>query len=422
MSEQKTREERRSALDDFAASMPQSSGELIPAQSQQPMQLFPTLPPVGERDERKVLQKVKALAAAAGEDWYYRYPVKNKRTGKTDWIEGPSIKLANDLARLYGNCDVDCRYIDLGNAFAFYARFTDRETGFSLTRPFQQRKSAAKIGGADDERREDMALQIGTSKAERNVVVNALQTFADFAFEEAKGALVDRIGRDLDRWRSTTIERVKGRVEIERVEAVIGRKAGDWLAPDIARVIAMMKAVADGMAALNETFPPLSVEEGEVVEEPGAALDRFAGADSEASPTPEKTGEPRQEAGGADDDGPAPPADDNRAGDMVDGEPGVGLPEQAVHQVAGAEGPVNPVAPKASAALLTEAIDKLIRLASDKAMSADERLEALTNAQTHWADRIGEDAARRIVTSAAGVARGDMEPADAKRLLRAMVP
>ena len=34
-----------------------------------------------------------------------------QKKGTTDYIEGPSIKMANDLARLYGNCDVDCRAI-----------------------------------------------------------------------------------------------------------------------------------------------------------------------------------------------------------------------------------------------------------------------------------------------------------------------
>src|SRR5262252_10418908 len=47
------------------------------------------------RDENKVLQKLSALAAAAGTDWFYRFPVKNNQTGQSDWIEGPSIKLAN---------------------------------------------------------------------------------------------------------------------------------------------------------------------------------------------------------------------------------------------------------------------------------------------------------------------------------------
>lgn len=220
------------------------------------------------RDEARVLQKLKTLAAAAGSDWFYRYPVKNRRENRTDWIEGASIKLANDVARIYGNCDVDTRVIDLGDNWLIYARFTDFETGYSLTRPFQQRKSQKAIQ-TDNDRQLDIAFQIGVSKAIRNVVVNALQTYADFAFDEARNSLVTKIGSDLPEWRQRTIEGL-GRipVDVTRVEKVVGRAAKDWLAPDVARVIAMMKAIADGMATVDETFPPLDAASDKPEDEP----------------------------------------------------------------------------------------------------------------------------------------------------------
>lgn len=256
MSDQ-SREERRSALDEFANLKTDSGGGMVPAMqgAQQTNLVFGAQAVAVHRDEAHVLQKIKVLAAAAGTDWYYRFPVKDK--GKTSWIEGPSIKLANDVARLYGNAEVDCRAQDLGSAIMFHARFVDLETGYALTRPFQQRKGASRLGGADEGRRDDITFQIGASKAIRNVVVNALQTFCDFAFVEAKEALVDKIGKDIERWKRVTSERIGARVDLKRVEAVVGRTADNWLAPDIARVIAMGKAVDDGMATWDETFPPL---------------------------------------------------------------------------------------------------------------------------------------------------------------------
>ena len=77
----------------------------------------------------------------------------------------------------------------MGDAWIIYARLMDLETGFAMTRPFQQRKGQ-KAMKTDDARALDIALQIGVSKAIRNVVCNGLQTFADFAFEEARDALV----------------------------------------------------------------------------------------------------------------------------------------------------------------------------------------------------------------------------------------
>lgn len=250
-------DDRRSALDQFAAA-PQ---QVVPAPSVAPMaspgdRVFGAQQVAVYRDESRVLQKLAALGAAAGDDWFYRFPVKNKN-GQRSFIEGASIKLANDVARIYGNCEVDTRVIDLGSSWLIYARFTDFETGYALTRPFQQDKGASRLGGDDDARRRDIAFQIGVSKAIRNVVVNALQTYADFAFDAARNSLIEKIGKDVAKWREKTLAGLANHgVDVQRVEFVIGRASGDWTAPDIAKIIAMMKAIADGMATLDETFPP----------------------------------------------------------------------------------------------------------------------------------------------------------------------
>jgi hypothetical protein len=209
-----------------------------------------------QRDEAKIFVKLTALAAAASDAWYYRFPVKTQ-SGGTDWIEGASIKLANDLARIYGNNSTEVREVDVGDAWVFYSRFTDIETGFSMERAYRQRKSQTSMKTKDRDRQIDIAYQIGQSKAIRNVIVNSLQTFADFAFEAARDSLVQKIGKDVDGWRTRTLEGINRiPMELRRVERVVGRAAKDWLAPDVARVIAMMKSIADGMATADEMFPP----------------------------------------------------------------------------------------------------------------------------------------------------------------------
>ena len=257
------------------------------------------------RNETEILQKLKVLAAAAGEAWYYRWPVKNKKTGKTDWVEGGTIGLANDLTRTFGNCEVETNVHDLGDSWLIYARFTDYESGYSLTRPFQQRKNQ-KTMGDDADRQRDIAFQIGTSKAIRNVVLNALGTFADFGFKEARKSLVKKIGEDLLTWRiKTTTRLAELDIDVKRVEAVLGRVAADWLAPDIAQVVAVMRSINDGFSTINESYPPLAAAAPDKAE-PGA-LDQFANADSSAGQTAENP----QSAG------PLPPAQDEAAGDGV---------------------------------------------------------------------------------------------------------
>jgi hypothetical protein len=232
------------------------------------------------RDEQKILQKLTALAAAAGSDWFYRFPVK-KKDGGQDWIEGASIKLANDVARIFGNNVNEVREIDVGDAWVFYARFTDIETGFSMERAYRQRKSQASMRTRDADRQLDIAYQIGQSKAIRNCIVNALQIYADYAFEQARNSLVDKIGKDLEAWRKRTLEGLNNMpVELPRVERVVGRAAKDWLAPNIAQVIAMMKSIADGMASVDEVFPPL-----EAVGKEGGAQGAPTAADESAART-----------------------------------------------------------------------------------------------------------------------------------------
>jgi hypothetical protein len=214
-----------------------------------------------ERDESKILLKLEYLAAAAGDDWLYRFPVKGK-DGRTDYIEGPSIKLANDVARIFGNNVNEIREVDVGDAWIFYARFTDIETGFSMERAYRQRKSQTSLKTKDHDRQLDIAYQIGQSKAIRNCIVNSIQLYADHAFRYARNSLVEKIGKNVEDARARTLAGLaRIPVAVNRVERIIGRASREWLAPDIARVIAMMQSIADGMASLDETFPPLeSVE------------------------------------------------------------------------------------------------------------------------------------------------------------------
>lgn len=249
-----------------------------------------------ERDLPKVIRNIKTLAAVAGEDWYYRFPVK-KKGGGVDQIEGPTIKCAQNVAREYGNCQVDCRAMDQGGSWMIYARFVDYETGFSLTRPFQADKAKVNINTKDPGRQQEIAFAIGVSKATRNVITNALETFTNLAFEEAKNNLIEKVGKKLVEYRARVRERLATlEVDERRVEQMIGRKADEWLAPDVTRVIAELKAVGDGMATVDDTWPPLAPDAPK-----RGDFDKKPAADGTAStkPTPPTGGEGGAAAGPA---------------------------------------------------------------------------------------------------------------------------
>jgi hypothetical protein len=387
--------DRQSALDEFAAAAAPKQ-ELLPAiqKAAPPALIHGAQLIVVPRDDAAVLRKISALGNAAGEDWYYRIPFKDNKTGKTTWVEGPSIKLANDVARIYGSCDVDTWVSNEGiDYWEISARFIDLESGFALTRLFRQRKGAARVGGGDAARNQEISFQIGTSKAIRNVVVNALQTYADYAYEQARSALVTKIGKDVDKWRERAVERVSAMVALPRVEAVIGRPARDWLAPDIAKVVAMGKAINDGMATVDETFPPLKQEA--VTGAP--ALEQFAGdkTKTEEKPVAEKPGKTVD---------PETPADPD--------------PSSAAGQAA-ASNPEPPAIAKdaAAAPLRQEAITKLLDLASDEKLSMQDRGELLEDILPTWEDKLDAAFFKELADSCAQVLDGRIRRATAEKRL-----
>jgi hypothetical protein len=213
-----------------------------------------------ERDIGKVLANVKKIAQAAGDEFYYRWPVKNK-DGLTDWIEGPSVKCTNAVSRIFGNCMVRVRAVDQGEHWMLAAQFVDVESGFLLERPFQQRKGQNIGGKMDSARALDIVFQIGVSKATRNVVNNGISDVVDYAFREAKEAIVGRIGADPERYRARIKQRLEDlRVDPKRVERRLGRTFDKWLTPDLAMVIAEIQAINDGMADPDDMWPQIAVQ------------------------------------------------------------------------------------------------------------------------------------------------------------------
>lgn len=208
-----------------------------------------------KRNLQEVLRNIKTIATAAGDDFFYSWPTKNK-DGTKGVVEGPSVKCANAVSRIFGNCSVKVRAFDQGPHWIFYAQFYDMETGYVYERPFQQRK-AQNIGGKmDKDRATDIVFQIGVSKAARNVVCNALSEFTDYAFDVAKEQLVDKIGRNLPKH----LEKAKARlaelkVDLVRVEIARGKPADKWLAADLARVISEIQAIQDGMGHPDDVWP-----------------------------------------------------------------------------------------------------------------------------------------------------------------------
>ena len=215
-----------------------------------------SMPVVSRRNHDQIMVQLRALAISNGPRYIYRWQARDRKKGTLEEIKGPTIKLANDLCRVYGNCFVgvvDVR--DQGDHWEFIALFVDRETGFMMSRSFQQRKGQD-TGMRDAERARDNIYQIGCSKAIRNVAVNALDNYANFMEEEADKNLIQYITGNREKCEKF-IDQVaeKHGIGIVRIERRVGRPRKEWTIPDMARVMGELRSVEDSMVSVEDLFP-----------------------------------------------------------------------------------------------------------------------------------------------------------------------
>lgn len=208
------------------------------------------------RDHEKVLSELRLLASVGADTLYYSIPVKNKDGTATN-IEGPSIKMANMLLSVYGNCGVDVKVTETSDAWIFAATFVDAEKGHVLRRLYRQRKGQQSLK-TDAGRQEDIAFQIGQSKAIRNVVVNALSIYCDFAMDHARQGLIEKVKKFPGPYYDRILRRLKElNVDPMRVARWVGHGVDEWKQrPDVmAQIIAALQGINEGIAKPDEVWP-----------------------------------------------------------------------------------------------------------------------------------------------------------------------
>lgn len=153
------------------------------------------------RDLKVFETKLLAMAAQAGEDFFYHMefkkhvqncPRRGCKCPVETTIEGPGVGLARAAAQMWGNCSVDTR-IEQETADAFLVRsdFVDFETNYTRSETKRVSKMIARAGGYYKAKDKDLDLvyQQGASKVERDCIVRSLpKHILERAFEMAKAA------------------------------------------------------------------------------------------------------------------------------------------------------------------------------------------------------------------------------------------
>ncbi|GAB3817780.1 hypothetical protein [Micromonospora zhanjiangensis] len=197
------------------------------------------------------------------------YNVNNRGTG-------PSVHLARELARIWGNMDYGVHELhrdDERGMSEIRAYAWDQQTNMRSSRTFQVPHARMK----DGQRKPLTDLQdvylnnqnIG-ARAVRESIFAALP--ADFVaeaqdrcratIERGDGKpLVERIGAMVDAFKTV-------RVSVGQIETRLGRKRGQWTAVDVADLSVVFASIKRGETTAAEEFPAEPVTAAEITQQP----------------------------------------------------------------------------------------------------------------------------------------------------------
>lgn len=209
---------------------------------------------VNKRDLNQVESRCLAEAARGGEEFYYSW----SQGGSI--IEGLTVGAAEMIVRNWGNCAVNVKVQETHNSYIFYAAFIDFETGFNIVRPFKMSKQSPKKRDGRDiytgERASDIIFQIGTSKATRNVVLNAVPKWlSKKVLDLSKQNIIGQIKEmGPEKAKEKVLKKIESmKIPIDRVESNYG-KVKSWDIDKVVAVMGALRSIEDGIESVEEVF------------------------------------------------------------------------------------------------------------------------------------------------------------------------
>jgi hypothetical protein len=216
------------------------------------------------RDPGTALTGVLKEAKFAQAGWYYSWTPRSKGGPGSKAVEGPSIGLALALLRHWRNVDVHLSKVEEDDqSFTLSAEATDKESGITINRLFRQSKNTAAGGSFDRDRALDIALQIGQSKATRNVLVRGVlpEWLVKRAMGAAKNAVKQEATADDGGLKRDSVDMLladfsRHGVTLQMLESKCGHKINDWTPDDVADLAGVGQAIEDGQTTVKNEFSP----------------------------------------------------------------------------------------------------------------------------------------------------------------------
>jgi hypothetical protein len=200
---------------------------------------------------------------ALAERAFYRVPNRG---------EGPSVHLARELIRIWGNADYGVRELrrdDAEGESEIQAFAWDQQTNVRSTRSFIN--PHARMASKARQRLVDLtdiylSNQNVGARAVRECIMSTLPTwFVEEAVALCRQTLEHGEGEPLhDRVRKATLKYEEIGVVLGQLEEKLGRKADKWTAQDVAQLGVIFQSIGRGETTKDEEFPPKRVTAAEI--------------------------------------------------------------------------------------------------------------------------------------------------------------
>lgn len=198
---------------------------------------------------------------------FYRFP----RAGGA--VTGPTIHLARELARVWGNVQygiAELRRDDVGGFSEMQAWAWDLETNTRTSQTFVVPHMRDKTGGP--ERLVDMRdiYENNTNQGSRRVRQAIFAVLPPWLTEEAQDlcrqTLSDGGGKSLPQQIADSVKAFEGLgITAAQLDQKIGRPASAWTEHDVVSLRVIFKSLRNNEISRDEEFPPLAVTGAEIV-------------------------------------------------------------------------------------------------------------------------------------------------------------
>ena len=208
------------------------------------------------RDQAEAYNRIMESCArrSLAEDALYSYP----RGGQT--VSGPSIRLAEELARCWGNIDYGMKELSRRDGETEMEAYAwDLQTNVYTSQKFTVKHLRDKQGGAKVLTDERDIYEIGANMGARRMRARILAVIPGDIVDAAVAACKDTMKGNsevplADRIRAVVSEFAKLGVSTALIEKRFSRKVGDLLPEDLVDLRGIYKSLRDGMSKASDWF------------------------------------------------------------------------------------------------------------------------------------------------------------------------